>query len=134
MRNVDYRTSSLILLTAAIVFLIGQADAEVRLPALFCDHMVLQRDVNVPVWGWANAGEEVTVALGEHLAAEGIDLVYGGGAVGLMGVVADTVMAAGGRVTGVIPSKLFSREVGHVEGSRGKQELKELVNGDHGLV
>jgi uncharacterized protein (TIGR00730 family) len=63
-----------------------------------------------------------TVALGRLLAARGHELVYGGGAVGLMGVVADTVMEAGGRVTGVIPSKLFSREVGHV----GLTELIEV--------
>ncbi|MFN0030475.1 MAG: TIGR00730 family Rossman fold protein [Acidimicrobiales bacterium] len=53
-------------------------------------------------------------AMGQALAQGGIDLVYGGGAVGLMGVVADSVMAAGGRVIGVIPSGLFSREVAHV--------------------
>ena len=54
-----------------------------------------------------------TVELGTTMAARGIELVYGGGAVGLMGLVADTVMGAGGRVTGVIPRNLFSREVGH---------------------
>lgn len=54
-----------------------------------------------------------TVEMGEALAARGIELVYGGGAVGLMGVLADSVMAAGGRVIGVIPTGLFSREVGH---------------------
>jgi hypothetical protein len=41
----------------------------------------------------------------------GIELVYGGGNVGLMGVVADACMAAGGRVTGVIPASLVGREV-----------------------
>lgn len=51
--------------------------------------------------------------LGERLAAAGIRLVYGGGAVGLMGVVADAVLAAGGEVHGVIPRGLFSKEVGH---------------------
>ena len=56
---------------------------------------------------------DATVALGRLLAERGIELVYGGGAVGLMGLVADTVMEAGGRVTGVIPTGLFSREVGH---------------------
>lgn len=52
-------------------------------------------------------------ALGRELGRAGIELVYGGGAVGLMGVVADAAMAAGGIVTGVIPTGLFSREVGH---------------------
>jgi hypothetical protein len=37
--------------------------AEVRLPAIFSDHMVLQRDADVMVWGWAEAGEEVSVGL-----------------------------------------------------------------------
>jgi sialate O-acetylesterase len=40
------------------------ARAEVKLPALFSDHMVMQADTPVPVWGWAKAGEEVTVAVG----------------------------------------------------------------------
>ena len=51
--------------------------------------------------------------LGALLAAEGIGLVYGGGAVGLMGAVADACLAAGGEVIGVIPTGLFSKEVGH---------------------
>lgn len=42
--------------------------AEVSLPRIFASHMVLQRDVAVPVWGWADSGEEVTVTLGEHQA------------------------------------------------------------------
>jgi sialate O-acetylesterase len=36
--------------------------ADVKLPAIFSDHMVLQRDVEAPVWGWADAGEKVTVS------------------------------------------------------------------------
>ena len=56
---------------------------------------------------------EATVALGRLLAEREIELVYGGGAVGLMGLVADTVLEAGGTVTGVIPTGLFSEEVGH---------------------
>lgn len=52
-------------------------------------------------------------AVGRMLAARGIGLVYGGGKVGLMGVVADAVMAAGGEVIGVIPEALMRREVGH---------------------
>lgn len=56
---------------------------------------------------------EATVTLGRLLAEREIELVYGGGAVGLMGLVADTVLEAGGTVTGVIPTGLFSEEVGH---------------------
>lgn len=54
--------------------------------------------------------------LGALLANEGIGLVYGGGKVGLMGELADACLSGGGRVTGVIPVGLFSREVGHTVG------------------
>ena len=40
------------------------AAAGLRLPAIFSDHMVLQRDLPVPVWGWTEAGEEITVTIG----------------------------------------------------------------------
>ena len=53
------------------------------------------------------------VALGQGLAEAGMGLVYGGGRVGLMGDVADSCKAAGGRVTGIIPNFLEKREVGH---------------------
>jgi uncharacterized protein (TIGR00730 family) len=51
--------------------------------------------------------------LGTLIARRGDVLVYGGGRVGLMGVVADAALAAGGRVVGVIPDALMKREVGH---------------------
>lgn len=66
---------------------------------------------------------EATVTLGALLAERGHELVYGGGAVGLMGLLADTVMGAGGTVVGVIPTGLFSREVGH----RGLTRLEEVA-------
>lgn len=52
-------------------------------------------------------------ALGRALVAENLALVYGGGNVGLMGVIADEVMRMGGEVTGVIPTALVDREQGH---------------------
>ncbi len=52
-------------------------------------------------------------ALGTAIGSRGWQLVYGGGNVGLMGTVADAVLAAGGRVVGVIPESLMRREVGH---------------------
>ena len=64
--------------------------------------------------------------LGFLLAKYSINLVYGGGNVGLMGIVADAVMEAGGKVTGVIPAFLMRREVGH----RGITEL-EVVESMH---
>ncbi|MDD3353743.1 TIGR00730 family Rossman fold protein [Zoogloea sp.] len=56
---------------------------------------------------------EAAEALGRLLAERGIELVYGGGNVGLMGAVADACLAAGGRVVGVIPRALMEWEVGH---------------------
>jgi uncharacterized protein (TIGR00730 family) len=52
-------------------------------------------------------------ALGARMAGEGIELVYGGGSVGLMGVLADAVLAGGGKVTGVIPDFLSTKELAH---------------------
>lgn len=53
------------------------------------------------------------IDLGRRLAEAGIELVYGGGHVGLMGAMADAALTAGGRVTGIIPRDLMKREVGH---------------------
>ena len=61
------------------------------------------------------------MALGQEIAGRKMTLVYGGGAVGLMGLLADTVLEAGGEVVGIIPRNLFSREVAH----RGLTELIE---------
>lgn len=52
-------------------------------------------------------------SLGRALARNGTELVYGGGRVGLMGAVADAVLAGGGRVTGVIPEFLKDKELAH---------------------
>jgi uncharacterized protein (TIGR00730 family) len=64
--------------------------------------------------------------LGRKLAQRGIGIVYGGGHVGLMGVLADAALAAGGRVIGVIPQALADREVAH----HGLTEL-HVVNSMH---
>lgn len=55
----------------------------------------------------------VAMQFGELLASEGTALVYGGGHVGLMGIIADAVLAKGGTAIGVIPRALWDREVGH---------------------
>ena len=52
--------------------------------------------------------------LGEALARGGLGLVYGGGSIGLMGVLADAALAAGGEVVGVIPRALYRKEVAHM--------------------
>ena len=64
--------------------------------------------------------------LGALLAARAIGLVYGGASIGIMGRMADAVLASGGEVTGVIPGGLFSREVPH----RGLSDLR-VVDGMH---
>lgn len=59
---------------------------------------------------YADAARE----LGDEIARRGYDLVYGGARVGLMGIVADAALAAGGRVVGVIPGLLVDLEVAHL--------------------
>jgi uncharacterized protein (TIGR00730 family) len=56
---------------------------------------------------------EVTAELARVLVSEGIGVVYGGGGVGLMGALADAVIAEGGEVIGVIPRSLVDREIAH---------------------
>ena len=66
-----------------------------------------------------NVEKEIRL-FGREIAARGIELVYGGSSRGLMGALADEVLAAGGKVTGVIPRALEGREAAH----RGLTELK----------
>ena len=63
--------------------------------------------------GADRAYREGAAALASLLAERDIGLVYGGGRVGLMGVLADTMLARGGEAIGVIPQALVDREVGH---------------------
>ncbi|MDH5829929.1 TIGR00730 family Rossman fold protein [Luteimonas sp. M1R5S18] len=86
---------------------------------------------SICVYCGSNAGArpvyaERARALGERLARDGMSLVYGGGNVGLMGVVADAVLAGGGEVVGVIPEQLVNWEVAH----RGVSRL-EVVGSMH---
>ena len=67
-----------------------------------------------------------TEQLGLLLVECEIELVYGGGNIGLMGVLADTILARGGRAIGVIPESLMAKEVGHT----GLTELR-IVNSMH---
>ena len=59
------------------------------------------------------AFSEVAARFGTSVAERGMELVYGGASVGLMGVVADAAMAAGGRATGVITESLAGHEIAH---------------------
>jgi uncharacterized protein (TIGR00730 family) len=63
--------------------------------------------------GLAPAYAEEAAAVGREIARAGAGLVYGGGRVGLMGVLADAVLEEGGPVYGVIPAGLYAREVAH---------------------
>jgi uncharacterized protein (TIGR00730 family) len=79
---------------------------------------------SIGVFCGANTGynqiySEASAALGRLMAEQSITLVYGGGNVGLMGVIADAVLAQGGKAIGVIPQSLVDREVAH----NGLQEL-----------
>src|SRR5215208_7357603 len=56
---------------------------------------------------------EAAAELARLLAQRGIGVVYGGAQVGLMGILADTALAAGGEVIGVMPQALIDREIGH---------------------
>lgn len=76
--------------------------------------------------------------LGKHIANENLTLIYGGGSVGLMGVLADAVMEHGGKVIGIIPKFLYEWEVGHDDISEliivdsmheRKQKMAELAQG-----
>ena len=64
-------------------------------------------------YGLNTAFVDAARALGGELARRGIGIVYGGGNVGLMGVLADAALAAGGEVIGVIPHSLVARELAH---------------------
>jgi uncharacterized protein (TIGR00730 family) len=59
------------------------------------------------------AYKQAAQRLGQLMAESGIGLVFGGGCIGLMGVVADAVLAGGGEAIGVIPQSLLRREIGH---------------------
>ena len=67
---------------------------------------------------------EATRATAAAMAARGVDLVYGGGRLGLMGLIADSVLELGGQVYGVIPSALVDLEVAHT----GLTELHHVAN------
>jgi uncharacterized protein (TIGR00730 family) len=77
--------------------------------AVFCGSNVGQKPE------YSSAAQE----LGREIAIHGLGLVYGGGNIGLMGVIADAALGEGGHVTGVIPEALAAKELAH----RGVQDL-----------
>ncbi len=84
---------------------------------------------SICVYCGSNAGSKPAYAerartLGARIATEGLQLVYGGGNVGLMGIVADAVLEHGGEVVGVIPEQLVQWEVAHT----GVTRLEVVAN------
>src|SRR5258708_2107917 len=87
--------------------------------------------MNICVFCGSSAGNDpiykkTAADLAHLISKSNSTLVYGGGNIGLMGILADEVMASGGKVIGVIPDFLMKREVGHV----GLTEL-EIVGSMH---
>src|SRR5205085_3259004 len=56
----------IVLCLASLLSSASVVQAEVKLPTAFSDHMVMQHGIPVPVWGWADAGEKVTVQIGKQ--------------------------------------------------------------------
>ena len=82
------------------------SEASVPLPASICVFCGARFGANP-------AARQLATELGELLAREGMTLVYGGGGVGLMGVLANATLTSGGKAVGVIPRFLLKREAGH---------------------
>ncbi len=100
---------------------------------------------SIAVYCGANKGlfpwfEEAATELGKTLAQRGIRVVFGGGSVGLMGVLADAVLAEGGAITGIITHQLNNLELGHsgvkdmivVETMSERRDL--LIRGTDGVI
>ncbi|MYZ48394.1 TIGR00730 family Rossman fold protein [Propylenella binzhouense] len=75
-------------------------------------------------FGAGEAYSEAARGMGRVLAARGLRLVYGGAKAGLMGVLADSALAAGGEVVGIIPAALVEREIAHP----GLTELRTVAS------
>lgn len=100
-----------------------QVPSTVRSVCVFCGSSAGRRD----------AFQRAARELGSLLATQGIELIYGGGNCGLMGMLADEVLENGGRVTGVIPKGLMTKELGHSQLTRlhvvaGMHERKALMS------
>ncbi|MDX1910718.1 MAG: TIGR00730 family Rossman fold protein, partial [Saprospiraceae bacterium] len=100
---------------------------------------------SVAVYCGANKGnqpwfEAAAAELGQTLAQKGARVVFGGGSVGLMGILADATLAAGGAITGIITHQLYHLELGHpgvkdmvvVETMSERRDL--LIKGTDGVI
>jgi len=80
--------------------------------------MLQRRHMRIAIYCGSSRGldpvfQTAAADLARYLVGQGIGIVYGGGNVGLMGVIADAAMSAGGEVIGVIPESLLAKELGH---------------------
>ncbi|GAB3534415.1 TIGR00730 family Rossman fold protein [Pontibacter brevis] len=92
--------------------------AEIPEPFFVSKSKVKRQMKSIGVFCGANHGQgevyqKAAATLGSMMAAQNIALVFGGGKVGLMGTIADAVLAGGGQAIGVIPQSLVDREVAH---------------------
>ncbi|MHB0959192.1 MAG: sialate O-acetylesterase [Pirellulaceae bacterium] len=103
--------ATLVVTTLIFVAASHPVRADVRVPALFADHMVLQRDLANPVWGWADAGEEVVVVLGDQTKTATAD------ASGKWRVVLDALPAGG-------PHEIV------IEGKKSRLAIQDVLVGE----
>ena len=109
----------------ALVFVVGTARADVRLPSLFSDHMVLQRDAAVPVWGWADPGEQITVSIaGQTKNAVADDAGNWGLKLDKLSAIAPVTLTVKGKNTIVVQDVL----VGEVWLASGQSNMQLSVN------
>ncbi len=112
---------------AAVALLVGisTAQANVRLPAVIGNNMVLQKDIPLPIWGWADAGEEVTVTLGESKVSAKAD------GAGKWKVTLPAVKTAGGphemTVKGKNEIKIGNILIGEVWAGSGQSNMQWAV-------
>src|SRR3972149_2785574 len=100
-----FRISTLALVSVLVLLLVVSARADVRLPKVIGDHMVLQQGTSVPIWGWADAEEKGTVTLGQSAASatacsEGkwmvkLDAMEAGGPYEMTGPAGNTITVPG---------------------------------------
>lgn len=96
-----------------------------------------KKQMNITVYCGASTGNEsvyaeAAVALGNWIAENGHTLVYGGGKVGLMGILSNTVLEKGGRVIGIMPQFLQERELAH-EGLTQLQVVTTMAERKHAM-
>jgi len=105
-----------------LAFMASAAQASVRLPAVISNNMVLQKDIPLPIWGWADAGEEVTVQLGDDVAKATAD------AAGKWKVTLKAIQVAGGplemTVKGKNELKVSNILVGEVWAGSGQSNMQ----------